>query len=51
MPTPHLLLHLPEKGQHLTSSPKTIEEYRSLAEERGHVWLCKPGPPLDQSLR
>jgi hypothetical protein len=48
--TPHLLLHLPEKGKHLTSSPKAIEEYRSLVQERGYTWLCKPGSPLDQSL-
>lgn len=50
MATPHLLLHLPEKGKRLTSSPKAIEEYRSLAEKRGYVWLCKPGPPLEQLL-
>lgn len=51
MQAPHLLLHLPEKGRRLDSSPKLIEEYRSLAEERGYVWLCKPGRPLEQSLR
>lgn len=47
MPTPHLLLHLPEKGNHLESSPQLIEAYRSLIEEQDYVWLCKPGSPLD----
>lgn len=51
MPTPHLLLHLPERRKCFESSPELIEEYCSLAEERGYVWLCKPGPPLDPSLR
>ena len=51
MRTPHLLLHLPQKGKHLESSPELIEEYRALAEERGYAWLCKPGAPLDPALR
>jgi hypothetical protein len=51
MPTSHLLLHLPEKRKRLTSSPNVIEEHLSLAEERGYIWLCKPGSPLDQPLR
>ena len=49
--TPHLLVHLPEKGERLESSTKLIEAYRSLATERDYVWLGKPGPPLKASLR
>jgi hypothetical protein len=51
MPTSHLLLHLPEKGKRLESSPELIEEYRALAEEQGYAWLCKPSAPLDPALR
>jgi hypothetical protein len=52
MSIPHLLLHLPDrKGKGFESSPKLIEEYLALAEERDYVWLCKPGAPLDPSLR
>lgn len=49
MTVPHLLLHLPEGRNRLESSAAAIEEHRALAAERGYVWICKPGRPLDPS--
>jgi len=51
MPTPHLLLHLPEKGKQFESTPQLIEAYRALAGERGYAWVGSPGRPLDPAVR